>query len=76
MKIFRKTIFWLHLAAGLTAGIVIFIMCVTGALLSFERNIIEMSEKESRYVAQSGAEKLPPFEILKRVVAERPNAKP
>lgn len=75
MRIFRKIIFWLHLTAGLTAGIVIFIMCVTGALLAFERNIIEFSEKESRYVA-SDVEKLSPSEMLSRVVAERPNAKP
>ena len=35
MKI-RRIIFWTHLAAGLTAGIFIFIMSVTGILLMYE----------------------------------------
>ncbi len=46
MKTFRKLLFWLHLISGLAAGIVIFIMCVTGALLSFEKNITEFAERE------------------------------
>ncbi|HLA94088.1 MAG TPA: PepSY-associated TM helix domain-containing protein [Pyrinomonadaceae bacterium] len=77
MKSFRKLIFWLHLIAGLTAGIVIFIMCVTGALLSFERNIIEFSERDSRYVSVNGSEaNLPVSEVLKRVIEARPGVKP
>lgn len=76
MKSFRKLLFWLHLISGAIAGVIIFIMCVTGALLSFERNIIEWSESEARYVAASGEQKLPPSEILARVTAAKPNAKP
>lgn len=76
MKSFRKLLFWLHLISGAIAGVIIFIMCVTGALLSFERNIIEWSESEARYVAASGEPKLSPSEILARVTAAKPNAKP
>lgn len=77
MKTFRKVIFWLHLASGLVAGVVIFIMCVTGALLSFERNIIEMSEANVRYVSvNERAEPLPPSRILEQAMASRPLAKP
>lgn len=76
MKTFRKILFWLHLTSGMVAGIIIFIMCVTGALLSFERNIIEWSESGARYVAASSEQKLPPSEILARVTAANPNAKP
>ncbi len=36
----RKVLFWLHLAAGLLAGIVIFIMSVTGTLLMYEKQMI------------------------------------
>ena len=51
MDKFRKVIFWLHLVAGAIGGIVIFIMCVTGALLSFEKNIAEFAERDMRFVA-------------------------
>jgi uncharacterized iron-regulated membrane protein len=77
MKTFRKIIFWLHLAAGLTAGIVIFIMCVTGALLAFERNIIEFSERDVRYVSANGSNvKLPASEVLRSVTETKPGIKP
>lgn len=68
-------LFWLHLIAGVLGGIVIFIMCVTGALLSFEKNIIEFSERDQRVVAV-GEKRLSAQEILERVVAEKPDAKP
>ncbi len=35
----RKILFWCHLTAGCLAGLVIFIMSVTGVLLAFERQI-------------------------------------
>lgn len=75
MKTVRKVLFWLHLIAGMLGGIVIFIMCVTGAALSFEKNIIEYSERDQRVVA-IGEERLGVHQILDRVKAERPNAVP
>ncbi|MCG3150580.1 MAG: hypothetical protein PCFJNLEI_04067 [Verrucomicrobiae bacterium] len=36
---FRKTIFWTHLIAGVVAGVVVLIMAATGVLLAFERQI-------------------------------------
>jgi uncharacterized iron-regulated membrane protein len=77
MKTFRKILFWTHLTAGLLGGIVIFIMCVTGAALSFEKNITEFAERNQRYVpVPANAQKLGPQEILARVRAARPQAKP
>lgn len=35
----RKSLFWLHLGAGLTAGVVIVIMSFTGTLLMYEKQI-------------------------------------
>jgi len=65
------------LTAGLLAGVVIFIMCVTGALLAFERQTIELFESEARWVqVQDGAERLGPSEVLAKVLEARPNAKP
>jgi uncharacterized iron-regulated membrane protein len=39
MRRFRKIIFWCHLLIGATAGTVILIMSITGALLAYERQI-------------------------------------
>jgi uncharacterized iron-regulated membrane protein len=40
MKRFRKIIFWCHLPVGVIAGLVVLIMCVTGVLLTYEKQII------------------------------------
>jgi uncharacterized iron-regulated membrane protein len=42
---FRKILFWMHLPAGLTAGIVIMIMSVTGLLLTYERQILIWADR-------------------------------
>ena len=76
MRTFRQILFWLHLAAGLIAGVVIFIMCVTGALLAFERQTIEWVERDSRYVAVSSEPKLGATEVLAKVIEAKPEAKP
>lgn len=42
----RRVVFWLHLATGLTAGLVILVMAVTGALLAFEPQLVDRAERE------------------------------
>ncbi|CAN5133052.1 hypothetical protein BH20ACI1_BH20ACI1_07400 [soil metagenome] len=78
MKKFRKIIFWLHLTSGVLAGIFIFIMCVTGALLSFESNILEFAESKMRIikVPSENAQRLPIQQIINKVIESKPNAKP
>ena len=78
MKIFRKITFWLHLISGVLAGIFIFIMCVTGALLSFESNILEFAESDMRHVAAppENAPRLSVNEVLTKIQAAKPDAKP
>jgi uncharacterized iron-regulated membrane protein len=39
MKRLRKIIFWCHLPVGVIGGVVILIMCVTGVLLAYEKQI-------------------------------------
>ena len=39
MKQFRRIIFWCHLPIGLLGGLIILIMCVTGVLLAYEKQI-------------------------------------
>src|SRR4028119_843468 len=77
MKTFRKALFWLHLISGVIAGVVIFIMSVTGALLSFEKNIIEYAERDMRIVlAAENAQKLSVGEILNKTLEAKPGSKP
>ena len=73
---FRKILFWMHLDSGLLAGVIIFIMCVTGALLAFERQIIEYSERDARFVTVSGGDKLAPQLIVEKLREARPDSKP
>ncbi|MDR3724171.1 MAG: PepSY-associated TM helix domain-containing protein [Terracidiphilus sp.] len=40
----RALVFWTHLAVGLAAGIVVFALSLTGALLAFERPILAASD--------------------------------
>ena len=75
MKNFRKAVFWLHLCLGVTGGVVIFIMCVTGAALSFEKNIIEAFEADQRRVTPAEG-RIAPREALMTAVEARPGAKP
>ena len=78
MKNFRRVIFWLHLISGLTGGIVIFIMCITGALLSFEPNILKFAESEMRSIAlpSENTKRLSINEIIAKVRQIKPEAKP
>jgi uncharacterized iron-regulated membrane protein len=39
MKRIRKIIFWCHLPIGLLGGLIILVMCVTGVLLAYEKQI-------------------------------------
>lgn len=44
MKTLRKSVFWLHLAVGLVAGILVPVMSVTGTLMAFERQITQLAD--------------------------------
>jgi uncharacterized iron-regulated membrane protein len=68
MKRFRKVIFWCHLLAGTTAGIIILVMSVTGVLLTYERQIIAWADTRGLQVAQPapGASRLPVETLVAR----------
>jgi len=44
----RKSIFWLHLACGVSAGLVVLMMSVTGVILTYERQV-QVWEDRSYY---------------------------
>jgi uncharacterized iron-regulated membrane protein len=73
----RSIIFWLHLVAGVVAGIVILVMCATGVVLAFEKEIIAWAERDVRRVeVPAGAPRLPLDELLARVRTNAPDLKP
>src|SRR5688572_1990108 len=46
----RKALFWIHLAVGLTVGLFILNMSVTGILMAFEPQIVAFAERDVRQV--------------------------
>lgn len=63
MKI-KKLLFWLHLIAGCTAAIFIFLMSITGAALTYERQMIQAAER-SDYPALTSQSPLEMTALLK-----------
>ncbi|MEQ1573862.1 MAG: PepSY domain-containing protein, partial [Vicinamibacterales bacterium] len=43
----RRLIFWFHLSAGVTAGLVILLMSVTGVLLTYERQMVAWADRSA-----------------------------
>jgi uncharacterized iron-regulated membrane protein len=69
MKIFRKILFWLHLAAGVTAGIIVLLMSVTGVLLTYEKQMIMSADKSAYKIdpAEWNATPLKPEALIAKV---------
>lgn len=62
----RRILFWIHLTAGSLAGIVILIMCVSGVLLAFERQIVNFADRQYRSTPE-GKSPLPLDQLLAKV---------
>lgn len=75
---FRKTLFWIHLIAGLVAGIVIAVMSATGVALAFEKELVAWAEKDAQVVEipSPTSVRIPADDLLKRFRAENPEARP
>src|SRR5688500_10817465 len=69
MKSFRTVLFWIHLAAGTVAGIVIFIMSVTGVALTYEKQVIEWADRQAWTAPVAGGTHLAPEELLEKAAA-------
>jgi uncharacterized iron-regulated membrane protein len=74
----RKIIFWTHLVSGLSAGIVIMIMSVTGVLMTFQAQILNYADSDVRIVQPpvSEAQRIGVQQMLFNVVQTNPSAKP
>jgi uncharacterized iron-regulated membrane protein len=72
MKSFRSVLFWIHLAVGAAAGIVIFIMSVTGVALTYEKQVIEWADRTAWSAPAAATAHLAPEAIIAAAAAARP----
>ena len=74
----RQIIFWLHLVTGIVAGLIIFVMSVTGVLLAFERQIVAFAERDVRtgQPPAPGVSRLDLDTLMTRARAAAPEGKP
>lgn len=68
----RKVLFQLHWLVGITIGVILGIVGATGALLSFEQQIIASLARDGRQVEANGRTPLAPPELLARIAASDP----
>ncbi|UMY16865.1 PepSY domain-containing protein [Methylobacterium organophilum] len=72
----RSVLFRLHWALGLTAGLVLALMGITGALLSYEEAIGDLVDADLALVrVEEGRGRLTPEALVARAQAERPGAR-
>jgi uncharacterized iron-regulated membrane protein len=73
MKLFRKVLFWLHLSAGVFAGMVVFIMSITGVALTYEKQMLAWADLRDYRSAPPApdAQRLPMSTLIEKVRAER-----
>src|SRR5688572_3786017 len=74
---FRKILFWAHLGAGLISGLSIGIMCFTGTVLAFEKELIAWAERDARQVnaPAPGTPRLRLEELQRRLRDAQPEAR-
>jgi uncharacterized iron-regulated membrane protein len=77
MKRVRSIVFWMHLCAGVAAGVVILVMSVTGAALALKPQILNAVEKDVRFVTPpSSASRLGVQALVDSVQRARPDNRP
>ncbi len=65
----RKSIFWVHLVAGLAVGLIVAVMSATGIVIAFEREILDSIDREVKTVAVPANPARLTFEQLDKFVA-------
>ena len=78
MKQLRRVIFWCHLLTGVSVGLVVLTMSVTGALLTYERQITAWADRNAcRMPAPApNARRLPVETLLAKARAAQPGLSP
>lgn len=74
MMLLRSLLFQLHGWLGMTAGLVLAVMGVTGAMMSFEPEILRLLNRDLIERAADTRPSLSPIELVQRIQAQRPDA--
>lgn len=74
----RRFLFWLHLVAGLISGLSIGIMCFTGTVLAFEKELVAWAERGIRRIEPpaAGAARLSIDAMRASLLRAHPDARP
>ena len=73
----RSVLFWIHLTAGVIAGLVILLMSATGVLLTYEKQVLALSDRTAASAPPvAEAPRLPVEELLAAVRAADPSTLP
>jgi sulfite reductase (NADPH) flavoprotein alpha-component len=70
--VFRKVLFQIHWFAGITAGVVLAVVGLTGAILALEHPVLDALNRDPRTLQSPGGAALAPVELLGRVQAQVP----
>lgn len=73
VKIIKRWIFWAHLVTGLVTGLFVFCMSFTGVLLTYERQIIELSEMQYAVEPNASARRISTDEVVDILHQLHPN---
>ncbi len=68
----RAVLFWLHLAGGVAAGVVILAMSVTGVVLAYQRQVTEWSVERQMPARRGAGPRLPLDTLVARAAASAP----
>ena len=71
----KKLLFKIHLILGLTAGVILLIIGLTGAILSFQTEIINSINKDSYIVEVQDSQRLSTKELLEKFQEKLPSSK-
>lgn len=72
---FKKLIRDLHKWLGLTSGLIVFIVSITGCIFCFHDEIKDITRKEIRFVENTGKPYLPPSVLREKALEVIPNGK-
>lgn len=75
---FRKSLFWVHLFTGIAGALFIAIMCITGAALAFEKELLAWAERDARQIRPATTEsaRLSLETMAQRLRDAHPDARP
>ena len=73
-SLFRRILFWAHLASGVAAGLLILLMSATGVLLAYEKQLVASAEQGNRVAVPADAPQLTVDALASNAHAAAPGA--